>query len=213
MLGTDEYRWYTGKARLRASLPDTRVSATVNLRMVRDSLIWATVHKLGIEVARVLITPDSIVVVDRVNREYSQDMLSSFLGQYGVQIAFADLQSALAGKMVALSPAGLETSHDKEFEILTVTDKYGMKALHWVSRTVPRRLLRSQLTDTFGRTLQIENMKWEPVGNGSEIPMDRLLAFEDDHGITRIEISFVEVAVDIPASLPFTIPGHYAKAR
>lgn len=209
----DGYTWYTGKARIKAITPDARMSATVNLRMFRDSVIWATIDKLGFEIARVLITPDSVLIVDRLNKEFTKKTLSSFLLEYGVQIGFRDLQNALIGQMVALTPIHVETKHDADLDLLIVSDASGVIAQHWVTSTLPQRLMKSALTDARGRKLHIENMQWGSIHDGSQVPYGRLLSFEDQDGKTQIEIEFSEIKKNVPATLPFHIPENYTQVR
>jgi hypothetical protein len=45
------------------------------------------------------------------------------------------------------------------------------------------------------------------------LPFGRFLAFADDDGITEIELTFSSITLDEPATLPFSIPPHYANAR
>lgn len=209
----DAYPWYSGKARFRASTQDGRVSASLNLRMVHDSAIWANIEKLGIEVARVLITPDSVFVIDRVNKEYMEKSLHDFLRTYGVQMSFSDLQNTLTGKMIALSPAGLESRREDGFDVLVVRDPYGVVARHWISSSVPVRLTRSHLVDNQGRRLEIQNHTWMQMKDGTETPLGRVMAFEDRSGRTELEITFSEISIEAPSAMPFSIPRHYARVR
>lgn len=45
-------------------------SFTMNLRMRKDSLIWVSLSAFGLEAGRALLLPDSIVVIDRLNKKY-----------------------------------------------------------------------------------------------------------------------------------------------
>ena len=48
-----------------------RYDVTANVRIVHDEAIWISVTALmGIEVARVLITPDSVKIINRLQAEY-----------------------------------------------------------------------------------------------------------------------------------------------
>ena len=213
MIDEGSYTWYTGKARIKANTPDVRMSATMNLRMLRDSVIWATIDKLGFEVARVFITPDSVFVVDRLNKEYTRKSLTSFLLEYGVHIGFSDLQNVLIGRMIALTPAYIESGYESDQVMLIVSDYTGVTAKHWMTPTLPQRLLKSYLVDAGGRKLQIENVDWETFHDGTQISYGRLLLFEDTHGMTEVEISFSEITKNVPTSIPFSIPENYALAR
>lgn len=72
-------------------------SASYRIHMLQDSLIWIKVSKLGFEGARVLIRPDSIFVLNRINKEvYAEDY--SIAEKYtGLKADFGVLQDLLVG--------------------------------------------------------------------------------------------------------------------
>jgi hypothetical protein len=213
LLTAESYRWYTGKARFKVTTPDVRMSATINLRMLRDSIIWATIDKFGFEVARVLITPDSVFIVDRLNQEYTRESTRAFLIEYGVQIGFTDLQNALSGGMINISPKVRECLKEENCNVFLVDNSSGISGKHWVSPGDPPHLLKSSFIDRDGRTLELENSKWESVGIDRMMPFGRFLAFSDPDGTTEIELTFTSIILDEPATIPFSIPPHYANAR
>jgi len=213
LIKTETYQWYSGKARLRASTPDLRVSATVNLRMVRDSVIWATIDKFGFEIARALITPDSVFVVDRLNREFTREALDVFMDEFGVRISFADLQNTLTGGVINVAAVRLQCSREEDCNVFVVEDGAGILGKHWVSGDEPPRLLKSYFKDTGGRTLELENSRWGTVDDTHVLPFGRYLAFVDNDGRTEVELTFSSISLDQPASLPFSIPVNYANAR
>jgi hypothetical protein len=139
--------------------------------------------------------------------------LTEFLFKYHVQIGFHDLQSALTGRMVALTPGRMDTRQDADLALLVVNDRGGVTAQHWVTQSLPQRLVKSLLTDPDGRSLRIENAQWEMYQDGTEIPYERLITFENAEGKTEIEIVFLEITKNVPANTPFSIPHNYAKVR
>lgn len=206
------FQYYSGKARLKARTPDARMSATLNLRIVRDSVVWATIDKLGFEVARVLIRPDSVFIVDRLNKEYSVNAFGAFLSEYNIELGFGDLQQVLIGNMIALEPVNLEYARESQCDVFLVRDASGISARYCISQSKPARLISSHFVDVLGRSLQIENLDWNRQ-RGDLLPYGRYVVFADEDGATEIELSFQEIITNKPASLPFSIPGHYAKVR
>ena len=62
------FEWVTGKAKVEVYEGTNKTEFTASIRMRKDSAIWLSVSPaLGLEVARVLITRDSIRVIDRLN--------------------------------------------------------------------------------------------------------------------------------------------------
>lgn len=87
-----------GKARI--SMPGSGLgnqSANYRIHIAKDSLIWIKITKLGFEGARVLVRPDSIFALDRLNRAvYRYDY--SIAEEYtGLKADFGVLQDLLLG--------------------------------------------------------------------------------------------------------------------
>ena len=81
---------------------------TVNVRMARDSAIWVSLTPaLGVEVARILLDPDSVRVISKVPKNkfvYSgdYDQLQDFLG---VPFDFYTFQELFSGTSLGLDPS------------------------------------------------------------------------------------------------------------
>ena len=75
------YTWLSAKADVEYTDRNNETSSfDVNLRMKKDSAIWISITPLlGIEVARVLVTPDSMRILDRIGKTYLSDRKSTRL--------------------------------------------------------------------------------------------------------------------------------------
>ncbi len=95
----------TAKGKVQATLKGNQQSATINVRMRRDSAIWLSAGLLGIEGVRALLTPDSVRVINRLEKTYfagGYDYLTKLLN---VPVSFAQAQALLLGNYQA-APAG-----------------------------------------------------------------------------------------------------------
>lgn len=94
------------------SLPDAlRQSFKATVRIARDSAVWASISPaLGIEVARLLIRPDSVFLVSKIpgNAFYAAEPLAGLQRWTGVDLGFGDLQDLLTGR-----PLGIEEDKDR----------------------------------------------------------------------------------------------------
>ena len=97
-----KFEWLSAKLSTENTLDSNKTSFTVHMRCRKDSMIWLSITPLlGIEVARAIITKDSVKFVDRIHGEY-------FTGDYAYisKLLHADLdyemiQSLLVGNSVA----------------------------------------------------------------------------------------------------------------
>lgn len=90
------------------SLPDgLSQSFKATVRMARDSVIWASITPaLGIEVARLLIRPDSLFLLSKIpgNAFYTAEPLAHLQAWTGADLDFRDLQDLLSGRPLGLDP-------------------------------------------------------------------------------------------------------------
>lgn len=69
-----------------------------NIRMLKDSLIWISLsNDIGIEGIRVLITKDSIKILDKLANTYQVRPLDHIQEMSQIPFAFSDLQNLLLG--------------------------------------------------------------------------------------------------------------------
>ena len=69
------------------------------LRMRRDSVIWISVSPMmGLEGLRALVTKDSILVVDRVDKTYLYESLDYLVSQWNISQDFEEFQRMLLGE-------------------------------------------------------------------------------------------------------------------
>ena len=86
-------------------------SFTMNVRMARDSAIWISLSPaLGVELARVLLLPDSVRVISKVplNKFVFEGNYKQLEKSLGIPFDFYTFQDLLSGK-----PLGLNSQEDK----------------------------------------------------------------------------------------------------
>lgn len=92
------YKTLTWKAEVDLDQNGKKNSFKVNARLKKDSIIWMSITPaLGIEVARVCLTVDSVKLVNKLDKKYflgTYDYLSS---KFGVDINYNLIQNALTG--------------------------------------------------------------------------------------------------------------------
>lgn len=100
-----DVRYYSAKAAVDLTLPDGSKSFKAQIRSVRDSAAWVSVvPALGIEVARVLLTPDSLKLLDKLHDEYFVGDTLASRKKFGLQPSLSLFQQALLGSPIGLDP-------------------------------------------------------------------------------------------------------------
>lgn len=94
------FDYLTTSSKIKFSNEDKNFSASANIRIKKDSVIWISVTPgFGIEVARGLITPDSLVFIDRLNKEYTAYNFKELSKKFNFDIDFNLVQAMLIGNM------------------------------------------------------------------------------------------------------------------
>src|SRR3954466_2866148 len=91
------FDWMTAKADAEATMNGETNSFEINLRIRNDSAIWLslTATALNIEGVRVLITQDSIKLLDRMNKKYIISNFAEMSELLHAEINFEMLQNVI----------------------------------------------------------------------------------------------------------------------
>ncbi len=96
-------------------------NTNINIRMKKDSLIWISVTGIGFEVARGLITPDSIVLMDKFHKQYYIFKYPELSRKYDFELNFPLLQSIIVGNLPYPRQSNDQMVKENEFLVLNQT--------------------------------------------------------------------------------------------
>jgi hypothetical protein len=81
-------------------------TVSAKVRMKQDSIIWVSVAPIfGIELIRAVITPDSLMLLDRFNKRYYKGDFDRINQMLKTELNFAMLQALLTGNTIELYEA------------------------------------------------------------------------------------------------------------
>ncbi|MFA0961519.1 DUF4292 domain-containing protein [Roseivirga sp. BDSF3-8] len=96
-----DFDYFSTKTKIRFKDNEQDLNTNANVRIKKDSVIWLSVNAaLGIEAARGLITKDSMVILNRLEKKllvYDYDELSE---KFGMRIDYNIIQSAFLGNLL-----------------------------------------------------------------------------------------------------------------
>jgi hypothetical protein len=91
-----DFHSFSGRAKTNVSFGRESYDFTMNVRIERDKAIWISVTALlGIEAARVLITPDSVKIINKLKGEYIKKDFRYIYRYVSPGVTFATLQDLL----------------------------------------------------------------------------------------------------------------------
>jgi hypothetical protein len=186
-------------------------SAYANIIWLRDSAIWISVKKLGVEGARVLITPDSVGIINRMDQTYMVVPLSDLMRTYGIPGDFEVLQRLLIGSAwyppgMVLESDTLDGLHRLTGQTLSYKAAYGLQAGDYRWRQGHLADLRggNWVSLGFSRFKNVEFL-------GSFPYFRRVEAYAPSNGRFLIELELSEVVPNGATTYRFDVPEHYKR--
>jgi len=94
------FKELSAKLKTKVVSPSLNQSFTTNIRWKKGEKIWLSMSIIGIEGARVLITKDSIKIMDKINSRYILKPLSYIKQKTLVDLSFNDIENLLLGQLI-----------------------------------------------------------------------------------------------------------------
>jgi hypothetical protein len=201
------YDWYSATGTGTIDWEDQRLSAKVTVRIRKDSVIWAQISKLGIEVGRMYVTPDSAFFINRIEQKYARYSTADFFKKFNMPADF-DMFAKIftGGAFIPPSVAKMTIENDGA---LFLESSSGVTARHWLD--VNYQLIKSQVMDSRGQEVNAGYGNYTAVNTGQKFPFLRTNTIIIDGESNLFDLDYSTVMVNVPQEFPFSIPSHYEK--
>lgn len=198
------------------------------IRMVKDSVIWISFNQdLGIEIARVMITQDSVRFLDRFNKQYlisDYTFINNFLN---TNIDFGILQSIILGNdFEYYDIMEFKASVDGDYYKLSTAGRSKLKK--YVRNVEDSERIFLQNTWLHPETFKIVQVKLKELTKDSKkltaeyadfkeinaqlFPnkTNYLIEAEDE---INVEVKYTRISLNEALRFPFNIPSKYTSAK
>ncbi len=186
-------------------------NANANIIFVRDSFIWINIKKFGIEAARALITPDSIHVLNRLEKTVQSNSISTLQKTYNLPAGFDLIQKALLGNAYLLDdkapvPALKNGLHSLSMTSTTANGEYLLEegTFRLRTETFIQPLESRIITIDFGDYKKTSNNLWFPYLRAIE-------AYSPSDDKMKLEVNMSNIEINVVKNWRFEIPAHYKK--
>ena len=206
------FNTFSGKAHAKLDIGGNSNDVTLNIRIKRGQKIWVSVTAIaGIEVARALITPDSIMLINRLQSLYVRKPFSYIYKFTGEQVNYQTLESLLLGNAIPeLLNEGADFQVNNGNTILTGNlQNLVYKLLLGPDMKVTQTNLDNQ---NAGQTLQVNNSVFIQSAN-RVVPSQIDMASVVKNKKIQINLHYIKIDFDQPLEYPFTIPSRYEPAN
>ncbi len=202
------FNTFSGKAKTSLSINGSSNDVTLNIRIQRGQKIWVSVTAIaGIEVARALITPDSLLVINKLQGLYLKKPFSYVYAFTSRQINYNSLEALFVGNAI---PQLLNENAKIENDSTRTTLSGNLQEL--VYKLVVGADFRANHTELANyldeQSLKVDNTTFISAQNRvipSQIDMTSAVKSKK----IQMRLHYTKVDFDMPLEYPFSIPSRY----
>lgn len=206
------FNTFSGRAHSKLDINGSSNNVTLNIRINHGQKIWVSITAIaGIEVARALITPDSILIINKLQSEYIRKPFSYIYTYASRQIDYKAFEALLVGNAI---PQLLNDSTELRTDTGSMILWGNVQELMYkliigkdmkVSQTDLSNESQSQL-------LLVNNTNFIEAENRM-VPSQINIASVAKAKKIALNIHYIKVDFDLPLQYPFSIPSGYSEAN
>lgn len=216
----------SAKASVKTEIGDNTNTFNINLRLQTDSVIWISISPLlGIEVARVMITRDSVKFMDRLNNRYSVSDFEFLTKLLKVNVDFDIIQGILTGNLFAYKKNKFNSVYieDKYYILSTLSKRKLQRSMEDIDPNKPivqdlyvdgstYRITRLNVEDQRVQKSLLTDYEDHRVTDGGLFPFKSKTIIKADK-TAKIDIEYNKVVINTELEFPFSIPKGYEQIR
>ncbi len=209
MLNSVDFKTFTSRVKVEYQNHEgQKNNATANVRMASDSIIWISLSgALGVEGFRVRITPDSVIIMDKLERSVTYAPLNYLKEMTQLSLTFKDLQDMLIGNPVLFTK-----------NLISITRSRDKLILHSVGEnfenTVALDSASNQMEQSFLEDLELPERNLDIryggyVDHGGKRFSEVRSIIITNKTVLQLSLDFKQVVFDAAVDFPFNIPRSY----
>lgn len=208
------------KSKVHFKTPKLSDSFKMHIRLKKDSAIWISATYYRMEVARLLLMPDSVKMIDRKNGKYYIGDYKYIQNRFKVPLDFEMFQSVLLGTPFNLDSAIKIRSYNSRGNIILASlfdhwydDGSGEKVLKQQTASIwidPKTYLisKSKIAEYKTKKYFTTTYTDTTLVNGAIIPFGAKYEVKNEEDMLFTS-EYLKVSVPEKMSMPFTISSKY----
>jgi hypothetical protein len=204
---------FSGKVKVNYEAGDGNSNEfTAYIRIKKDSLIWIKVNALlGIEAFGMLITPDSVKILDKFKKVARLRSVSYLQQEIHLPVDFSTLQDLLIGNPVFLDTSNI-LFYKKEQSGLSLMCIGSLFKNYLTLNSGDNTMKHSKLDDTdpmHARTCDLTYGEYEQK-DGIRFSTYRKISVAEKSKVD-IELNYNQYSFNVPLSFSFSVPKNYKR--
>ena len=220
-----QFEWFSAKFSIDYIYNKKLTEFKGQIRMRKDSVIWLSFSPaLGIEMARLMITNDSVFFINRINKLYLKGDYKFINDYLQTNIDFDILQSFIIGNDFQFyEESSFKASIDKEEYKLSTAERRKLKKFMKIDETDAKAYYQDIWLNPYNFKITRVNIK--EITNDKKLDAyysdfkdheGQLVPFKivyeitaDENGLVIVKYSRIRIGEEL--SFPFTIPDKYER--
>lgn len=208
-----DFNYFESKTKVRYQEGEQKLNGNATIRIKKDSLIWFSVSpSVGIEITRAVITPDTIIVMNRLEKEFYTFNFKTLSDYFNFKIDYNLVQSVLLGNL----PVEFENDDEieKSGDYYKISRKKGFLSIDSYVQNQTKKLETVIMKEVFGKN-QL-SLKYGDFGELNEYLFPNScqvnLTYDTPKGpvVTSVDIEHSKAEIsDKALRFPFNIPSRY----
>jgi hypothetical protein len=186
------------------------ISLIITMRAVHDSAIWMSISPgLGVEAARVLLTRDSIKVLDKLHQEYAAETYDYMRKFTEADVNYDVLQNIFTGNMAYTGDSLItdsitsyyfaHSSRERTMQELTVN-----KIFRVMNTMITEKTTFDKLSADYSNLASTE---------GGWFPLDATINAVSRTKSASLQLNYTSIVLNKPVEMKFNIPAGYTKIK
>lgn len=215
------YRTFSAKLNMGMTSGTKSLSSRANIRIVKDEALQISIQPLfGVEMFRFYINPDSVFLLDRMNKRYMLESITSLKEHYPVGFDYYTMQSLFTNALFVSGKESVDVADYRTFNYDRASDQnYHISAKDEESGMDYSFTVNGDDRITFTHLMQPEQkqyMQWEyhnfAVLNNVTFPHKMNMTLSSTSQKIDFEFTFSDIVKDDPIQLKLNIPSGYTQA-
>lgn len=207
------YSTFSGKAKMHYEGRGDKQDFTAHFRIQKDHVIWASITALGgiVQVARLYITPDSLKMLNYLDKDYTAMALADASKILPVPADFSALQNLVVGNIISKHGEPTDATDAAGTLMLVMTAETLTQQAKWNKADSTLRSLLMRMTN--GQAVMEGTMQY---GNYQSRSNRRFADFRTVNVISNgeqyyVDMNFANVEFDKPLEFPFSVPKNFQR--
>ncbi|HMN32654.1 MAG: DUF4292 domain-containing protein [Chitinophagaceae bacterium] len=205
-----EYNTIQLKAKMHYESNNQKQSFNIHFRLKNNETIWASISAPIIgELARAIITPDSVKALDRFNKKYYLYSYSELIKLINIDVEFSTLQQIIIGNAIATDGPIKDIQKLAGLSTFVIKSNDYINQLTYNNTDSTLRLLQLQTARPISTSSILINFYKYEAFNQHLLSIQRSYHIQDLKGASTLDMDINKYEIDIPIDFPYSVPANY----